>query len=37
MPALILSSDYRWAGPAMRVSVVRLTIGSSERRCGQIR
>jgi hypothetical protein len=22
MPALILSSDYRWAGPAMRVSVV---------------
>jgi len=22
MPTLILSSDYRWAGPAMRVSAV---------------
>ena len=22
MPALILSSNYRWAGPEMRVSVV---------------
>ena len=31
MPTLILSSDYRWAGSPMRVSVSRLTIGSSDR------